>query len=548
MAQTLDSLALDIKLNVSGLAEVQQVQRRMQGMDRQIKNSGQAMNQFGRAATGAGRDTNRFAMGVLQQAGYQVGDYYVQVANGTSAMQAFGQQGAQLLGIFGPIGAVLGAGVAIFSAFAVAAERAGGSVAQAGDQIRSSFSDLKSAYADVEDAQQRYNDAIAAAAILQDSTSASIVAALGQELKARQALLRVQSAEYELQRFRAAQALEDLNEQIQALFDVEQAFIQLSQVEGRYDNPISSAGQYLPIWREIVEQNRELFLQQTRSRAELDLVDSLLDQINLDADAMIESFRASADEAERMSQALVLATSVQEGLDRMRIERGVAEGTLPPQALADAPLSQAEQTLQRVNEVRRRMAAAAQETMEETSRAGARAVQQVAEVVDPVVQQVESIAKTMESSFERGFMAMVDGTMTVKDAFRMMAADIIRELYRVLVVQRLVGSFTPGQGGTGIVGSIMGALGFRAMGGPMTANQPYIVGERGPELVVPSRNGTVIPNNQLGGQQPIVVNYNFQGGVTEADLARALPVFVQRTKREIVDAVQRGGSMSRAFG
>ena len=48
--------------------------------------------------------------------------------------------------------------------------------------------------------------------------------------------------------------------------------------------------------------------------------------------------------------------------------------------------------------------------------------------------------------------------------------------------------------------------------------------------------------------QPIVVNYTFQGGVTEADLGRALPILVQRTKREIVDAVQRGGSMSRAFG
>lgn len=47
----------------------------------------------------------------------------------------------------------------------------------------------------------------------------------------------------------------------------------------------------------------------------------------------------------------------------------------------------------------------------------------------------------------------------------------------------------------------------REKGGSVTANTPYIVGERGPELVVPHRGGTVIPNGQLsnamGGGQVI---------------------------------------------
>jgi hypothetical protein len=40
-----------------------------------------------------------------------------------------------------------------------------------------------------------------------------------------------------------------------------------------------------------------------------------------------------------------------------------------------------------------------------------------------------------------------------------------------------------------------GSVGFekRAKGGPVSAGQPYLVGEQGPELVVPSGNGTVIP-------------------------------------------------------
>ena len=40
---------------------------------------------------------------------------------------------------------------------------------------------------------------------------------------------------------------------------------------------------------------------------------------------------------------------------------------------------------------------------------------------------------------------------------------------------------------------------FRANGGPMSAGSPYIVGERGPELVVPNQAANVVPNSQLGG-------------------------------------------------
>ena len=40
---------------------------------------------------------------------------------------------------------------------------------------------------------------------------------------------------------------------------------------------------------------------------------------------------------------------------------------------------------------------------------------------------------------------------------------------------------------------------FREKGGPMSAGSPYIVGERGPELIVPNQAANVIPNDQLGG-------------------------------------------------
>lgn len=50
---------------------------------------------------------------------------------------------------------------------------------------------------------------------------------------------------------------------------------------------------------------------------------------------------------------------------------------------------------------------------------------------------------------------------------------------------------------------------FRASGGPVSMGQPYIVGERGPELFVPSSGGRIVPNNQMSaGGGGMVVNFN----------------------------------------
>jgi hypothetical protein len=50
-------------------------------------------------------------------------------------------------------------------------------------------------------------------------------------------------------------------------------------------------------------------------------------------------------------------------------------------------------------------------------------------------------------------------------------------------------------------------FGKKADGGPVSGDTPYIVGERGPELFVPSNNGTIVPNHQLG--TGATYNYSF---------------------------------------
>lgn len=56
-----------------------------------------------------------------------------------------------------------------------------------------------------------------------------------------------------------------------------------------------------------------------------------------------------------------------------------------------------------------------------------------------------------------------------------------------------------------------GTIPGRAAGGPVYAGQPYIVGERGPELFVPNSSGRIIPNGGFGTPE-VTVNLINQGG------------------------------------
>jgi len=50
------------------------------------------------------------------------------------------------------------------------------------------------------------------------------------------------------------------------------------------------------------------------------------------------------------------------------------------------------------------------------------------------------------------------------------------------------------------------AAGARATGGPVSADMPYLIGERGPELFVPNTAGKVLPNSALGGPGSPTIN------------------------------------------
>jgi hypothetical protein len=62
-----------------------------------------------------------------------------------------------------------------------------------------------------------------------------------------------------------------------------------------------------------------------------------------------------------------------------------------------------------------------------------------------------------------------------------------------------------------------------AQGGPVNSNSPYIVGEVGPELFVPSSSGKIVPNNQLStGSSGTTINLTVNGAIDSEGTARTI--------------------------
>lgn len=115
------------------------------------------LNQYGQVFNGTGRNLNRFNM-QLQQVGYQVGDFAVQIQGGTNAMVALGQQGSQLLSVFGgAAGAIAGAGLAIATSFLAPIMKMQQEIANA-EKLMNALSDATSDYTDAIEASAAGTD------------------------------------------------------------------------------------------------------------------------------------------------------------------------------------------------------------------------------------------------------------------------------------------------------------------------------------------------------------------------------------------------------
>lgn len=131
--------------------------------------------------------------------------------------------------------------------------------------------------------------------------------------------------------------------------------------------------------------------------------------------------------------------------------------------------------------------------------------------------------------------ALARAARSGKLEFEDLARAAARALGEIAATALSVGP-TGGVGGAGFLASLAGSvLGLpgRATGGPVSPGQAYLVGERGPELFVPTTSGRVEASAARG--SPVIhVNVNVSGGAGAAG-----PDMLARTGSQIAQSVRR---------
>ena len=178
-----------------------------------------------------------------------------------------------------------------------------------------------------------------------------------------------------------------------------------------------------------------------------------------------------------------------------------------------------------------------------------RAVFQANEAMDKLAKDGEDQFADLEAAI-RGWgneftNIMANAVMTGKLSFKDLANSVISDLLRMSIQATITKPLLDlGMGFLGIQ-----PAGKRALGGPVTSGQPYLVGEQGPEIFMPANSGTIIPNGQSGG---VVVNQTIQvtTGVQQtvrAEVMNMLPQIANAAKSAVAEAKLRGGSFAAAM-
>ena len=201
--------------------------------------------------------------------------------------------------------------------------------------------------------------------------------------------------------------------------------------------------------------------------------------------------------------------------------------------------------------------------------------EEIRELLNPM-RAVLDLSTSIRTGFEESFKGIIKGTMSVQDAFRNMLGriadhflDTAARLAAAQLQRGFLGLFSNlfsfgmssnplgmRQQGVGVSANMLNrhAVGSSAVqpvlnfanGGRPPVGRPSIVGERGAELFVPDRAGTIIPNHAMGGTN-IVVNVDASGSNVEGDEdeGRALGIALSAAiETELIKQKRPGGLLA----
>ena len=176
------------------------------------------------------------------------------------------------------------------------------------------------------------------------------------------------------------------------------------------------------------------------------------------------------------------------------------------------------------------------------------------------INEQESAYTALNDTFRTGIvdaiLTAVEGSESLRDSL----LGVIQSMARLILQQQLLNALegvnlfspapstsTAGPGGYTVPSdAIPNFFLGKALGGSVSANKPYMVGERGPELFVPGAQGNVVPNNAIGGAN-VVVNVDASGSQAQGNQpnAKALGAAIgAAVQAELVKQKRPGGLLS----
>ena len=198
-----------------------------------------------------------------------------------------------------------------------------------------------------------------------------------------------------------------------------------------------------------------------------------------------------------------------------------------------------------------------------------RRVQEEIASLEAVNSVINSSIQTLSSGVTDSIHGMVtgvsDGMETLKSTVSNIINTLIKKLIEFAIVNTAINAMF-GAGGMDVkgfkqlptIGNLFGGgnTDQSASGGAIQAGRATLVGERGPELIIP-KSASVVKNaadtrGMMGGGSPVIVNQslNFSTGVqatVRSEVMTMMPQIQEATKAAVSEQAQRGGSYARAF-
>ena len=563
-------MADDIKLTVDS-SQVKAATASVRGL-------GGALNKTSIQQGQLTKRSKKFSMG-MQQAGFQVGDFAAQVQNGTSAMTALGQQGPQLLGIFGVWGALAGAALAIGTAIA--------KVSMTGKELSFDFKriskDLKQLFAGAMPFLTAIGDAIKwlgsqvmkvinfmIVSLAKWYTFLSYLPAITKDVIAKAKLywealgLGIQSMNAKINlnvnnfliKFKIG-FREGLEAVLGFAVGFGLAYVQVYKtawvnIKAIFKNFSSWFGDLFAnaINKVIDKANKMINVLNTAFErfggTGFGKIDEIPTSTKNKAKEEYEGFGTSIMEAFARGKDMVDLGSA--NLDNeTRIIEEATSSFMKAEAALSALRVQMDKPMPSMVEMKAAMEAIGEFDLGSYFSLINKAADGTKSKLKEVKSDAELARDALANSMESAMMGLIDGTKSVKDAFKSMAAEIIKELYRIYVVKKITGMITGA-----LEGSNIPLFGGKANGGPVASGGSYLVGERGPEMFTPTMGGGhITPASQTNaGGVTVVQNINVSTGVQQtvrAEIRQMMPQIAQSAKGAVLDAKRRGGSYGSAF-